>query len=461
MVLAGFDFPLGYPAGFAARLRSDTPDWRSVWKEFYARFSDEPDVARQRFAIAADINRRLSGRAFPFWGCLNANQSEYFTSTRPDGYGPSGLAEKRLAEQRAPTTQPVWKLFYPGSVGSQALLGIPHVFKLRYHPWLQAQTRVWPFETGLRALDRPGSNGWRLLLAEVYPSLIHPIIPTGKIKDAVQVETLARHFAALDETGKLSPLFAGDISLSPAARAAVEREEGWILGVTNLAASAPAEPDYLRDPKAIYRASFARIRAETDLSDLPEDLHAVAIRLIHACGMTDLIDDLAFSPDVAQAARKALSCGAAILVDTEMVAQGIILSRLSGNPVRCLLNDPAAQALAAQQGTTRSAAAVDLWTDDLEGAVVVIGNAPTALFRLLERLEEGAPRPAAVLAFPVGFVGAAESKDALIQHCGGIPYLTVRGRRGGSAMAAAALNALAGSPDEGVRETGEGQGNRI
>ncbi|MFN3075474.1 MAG: precorrin-8X methylmutase [Alphaproteobacteria bacterium] len=449
VVLAGFDFPFGYPTGFAARLRPGNPEWRSVWKEFAARFSGGQEAARERFAIAADINRRISRRAFPFWGCHQGQPPEYLTTTRPDGYGPGGLAEKRLTEERVPSTQPVWKLAYPGSVGSQALTGIPHVFKLRHHPWLQAHARVWPFETGLRALDRPHGNGWRLLMAEVYPSLIRPAVSRNEVKDAVQVEALARHFAALDEAGHLSPLFAGDLALSPAARAAVEREEGWILGVT-VSVQPPGPPKYLADPKTIYDASFARIRAEVNLSELPEDLCPVAIRLVHACGMPDLIEDLAFSADVVRAARAALDRGATILVDTEMVAQGILRGRLKDNPVRCFLNDPGTVALAERMKTTRSAAAVNQWVDFLEGAVVVIGNAPTALFRLLELLSEGVPRPAAVLAFPVGFVGAAESKEALVLHCSEVPYLTVLGRRGGSAMAAAALNALTGPVGEGM-----------
>ena len=206
-----------------------------------------------------------------------------------------------------------------------------------------------------------------------------------------------------------------------------------------------ALPDYIRDPAEIYRLSFATVRAEADLSALPAGLDAVAVRLIHACGMTDIVGDLAWDGDPAGAGRRALADGAPILVDARMVAEGIIGRRLpAGNPVLCRLSDPRAADDAIRLGITRSAAAVDLWLPDLAGAVVAIGNAPTALFRLLELLAEGAPRPAAILAFPVGFVGAAESKQALIHLASGVPYLTLRGRRGGSAMAAAAVNALAG-----------------
>ncbi|KAF0109953.1 MAG: precorrin-8X methylmutase [Rhodospirillaceae bacterium] len=197
--------------------------------------------------------------------------------------------------------------------------------------------------------------------------------------------------------------------------------------------------NYLHDAAAIYRESFARIRAETDLSGVPADLHDVAIRLVHACGMPDIVADLAWSPGVGAAARSALAHGSPILVDVEMVAHGI-LPRRYGNLVLCTLNDPAVSSLARELGTTRSAAAVSLWRERLTGAVVAIGNAPTALFHLLEGLAAGGPRPAAILGFPVGFVGAVESKEALIRQ--DVPYLTIRGRRGGSALAAAAVNAM-------------------
>lgn len=202
--------------------------------------------------------------------------------------------------------------------------------------------------------------------------------------------------------------------------------------------------DYIRDGAAIYRQSFATIRAEADLSGLPPDLAPVAVRIIHACGLVEVVQDLMFSPDVGSAARAALRAGAPILCDSEMVAHGITRARLpADNAVVCTLQDPAVPDLAKEIGNTRSAAALELWRPRLAGSVVAIGNAPTALFRLLEMLADGAPKPAAILGFPVGFVGAAESKDALAEHSYGIPFLAVRGRRGGSAMAAAAVNALA------------------
>jgi len=200
---------------------------------------------------------------------------------------------------------------------------------------------------------------------------------------------------------------------------------------------------YIRDPEEIYRESFAAIRRETDLSSVDEDLEPLALRLVHACAMPDIIGDLVSSPGAVGAGQSALENGAPILTDVEMVARGVIAKRLTkGNEVLCMLGNPKVPALAKSQSTTRSAAAVTLWPDKLEGAVVAIGNAPTALFRLLEGLAEGWPPPALILGFPVGFIGAAESKAALIDGTHDVPFVALRGRRGGSAMAAAAVNAL-------------------
>jgi precorrin-8X/cobalt-precorrin-8 methylmutase len=206
------------------------------------------------------------------------------------------------------------------------------------------------------------------------------------------------------------------------------------------------ELDYIRDGAEIYRRSFAAIRAEADLSRFPGDVARVVVRMIHACGMTDLPADVGFSPHVVRAARAALLAGAPVLCDAQMVASGITRPRLpAGNEVICTLGDPAVPALAARLATTRSAAALDLWLPRLAGAVVAIGNAPTALFRLLELLAGGAPAPAAVIGIPVGFIGAAESKQVLAAS--GLEHLVVHGRRGGSAMTVAAVNAIA-SEDE-------------
>ncbi|MGY1813005.1 precorrin-8X methylmutase [Blastococcus sp. SYSU D00820] len=199
---------------------------------------------------------------------------------------------------------------------------------------------------------------------------------------------------------------------------------------------------YEKDGAEIYRQSFATIRAEADLSRLPADVARVAVRMIHACGQVDLVDDVVFSPAVIGDARAALRAGAPVLCDAQMVASGITRRRLpADNDVVCTLGDPRTPQLAAELGTTRTAAALELWRDRLDGAVVAIGNAPTALFHLLEMVAAGAPRPAAVIGIPVGFIGAAESKEALVGS--GLEHLVVRGRRGGSAITAAAVNAIA------------------
>ncbi|MFD6392635.1 precorrin-8X methylmutase [Nocardia sp. NPDC060259] len=200
---------------------------------------------------------------------------------------------------------------------------------------------------------------------------------------------------------------------------------------------------YLTDGAEIYRRSFATIRDEADLAGFPAEIERVAVRMIHGCGQVDLAGDIAYSPGVVAAARAALHAGKPILCDANMVASGVTRKRLpADNPVLCNLADPRVPALAAQLGNTRSVAALELLRDQLDGAVVAIGNAPTALFHLLDMLDAGAPRPAAIIGIPVGFIGAAESKQALIDF-GGIEFLTVRGRRGGSAITASALNAIA------------------
>lgn len=202
--------------------------------------------------------------------------------------------------------------------------------------------------------------------------------------------------------------------------------------------------DYIRDPDAIYAASFAEIRAAADLSVFPEGDRKLAERVIHACGMPEIVDDLVIRGGPVAAGRAALQAGRPVLVDSNMTAFGVIRRLLPAeNEVICTVEDSEAYAMAQQMRTTRSAAALELWLDRLDGAVVAIGNAPTALFHLLEMLEDDAPKPAVILGFPVGFVGAAESKEALIADCpADIPFATLRGRKGGSAMAAAAVNAL-------------------
>jgi precorrin-8X/cobalt-precorrin-8 methylmutase len=202
--------------------------------------------------------------------------------------------------------------------------------------------------------------------------------------------------------------------------------------------------DYLRNGDDIYRKSFAIIRAETNLENLSDDLATVAVRLIHSCGMTDIIQDLEASSDAVKIGRNALFQGGSILCDSNMVAQGITRGRLPrNNPIICTLNNPEVPEMASQINNTRSAAALEFWRPNLAGSVIVIGNAPTALFHLLELLDEGVAKPALILGFPVGFVGAAESKMELAANSRGVAFITLHGRRGGSAIAAAAVNALA------------------
>jgi precorrin-8X/cobalt-precorrin-8 methylmutase len=202
--------------------------------------------------------------------------------------------------------------------------------------------------------------------------------------------------------------------------------------------------DYIHNGDDIYRKSFAIIRSEANLDSLPADLAHVAVRLIHACGMTDIVQEMSASPDAVQAGREALALGAPIFCDSQMVANGITRKRLpANNDIICTLNHPDVPAIAQRIHNTRSAAALDLWHPKMAGAVIAIGNAPTALFRLLELLDQGAPNPALILGFPVGFVGAAESKAELAANSRGVPFITLQGRRGGSAIAVAAVNALA------------------
>jgi precorrin-8X/cobalt-precorrin-8 methylmutase len=202
---------------------------------------------------------------------------------------------------------------------------------------------------------------------------------------------------------------------------------------------------YIRDPQLIYAQSFAIIRKEARLDHLPDDAVDIAIRVIHACGMTEVSDDLVITTDFATACKSALKASCKIFVDVEMVRHGIIARKLFQNDIICTLNDERARAFGLASQTTRSAAAVSLWRDRLQGSIAVIGNAPTALFALLEMIASGAPKPAAIVGFPVGFDGAAESKEQLLAQCHGIPFAILRGRRGGSAMAAAVINALADS----------------
>jgi precorrin-8X/cobalt-precorrin-8 methylmutase len=434
-MLAGFDFPFGYPRGLSQAIRPGG-DWRDVWARIADLVVEGPGNVSNRFHAAARLNALFPGDG-PFWGNGLKTDIPGLPRKKPGGWGDTLPANRRPSDTAAKGAQEVWKLSGAGSVGSQALTGIAALHRLR----ARHAFRVWPFE------EHEAGH----VLAEVYPSLV-PVSPgPGQVKDEAQVTTLARAFAAADATGLLSEMLGA--TLSPEERS----DAGAMLGLSHVAAlrdlavtgSAllPAAPGlrYQRDPAAIYAQSFATVRAEARLTRFPPGVARIAERVIHACGMVEVADRLAYSLRAFEAGRAALDAGAPVLCDCEMVAAGVIRSRLPrGNPVVVTLNDAAVPGMAAQLATTRSAAAVDLWRDRIEGAVVAIGNAPTALFHLLERLDQGWPRPALILGFPVGFVGAAESKAELARDPRGCNFVALKGRRGGSAMAAAAVNALSG-----------------
>lgn len=439
-VLAGFDFPFGYPAGFAKAL-GDGAGWQEVWARIAAEVSDGPDNANDRFDAAARLNTLFPG-AGPFWGNGLKRDIPGLPRKLPEGYGTTLPARLRHAEAQARGAQEVWKLSGAGSVGGQALMGIAALEGLRH----RIGAAVWPFQPW---------RGEGPVLAEVFPSLTDIPHLAGRVRDAVQVESLARGLALLDAEGRLAPLLDAaerqpeDVRSHEASilglgyEALLGRAVKSGLGAMRAASGAGMRP-YERDPKAIYAQSFKTVRAEARLDRFPRGLDQVAVRLIHACGMVDVADRLAFSDGAFEAGRAALEAGAPVLCDCEMVGAGIIRRYLpAGNEVIVTLNRAEVPARAQAIGNTRSAAAVELWEPLLGGAVVAIGNAPTALFHLLELIDAGAPKPALILGFPVGFVGAAESKAELAANPRGCDFVALRGRRGGSAMASAAVNALA------------------
>ncbi|PTL83336.1 cobalamin biosynthesis protein CbiG [Vitiosangium sp. GDMCC 1.1324] len=230
-VLVGFDFALGYPEGTAAALGLEGEPWRALWNEWSRLVTDTPDNGNNRFEVASTLNARISGGAGPFWGHPRGYASANLGATRSFAYPVRGLAEKRLADARTPRAQPVWKLCGIGSVGSQTLLGIPRLRQLLEDSRLAEHISVWPFETGFALPSRSSPRG-RLILAEVYPSLLTVPSIEGFVKDQLQVEALARHFAALDADGRLAELFNPLLKLEPARLAAILEEEGWILGIT-------------------------------------------------------------------------------------------------------------------------------------------------------------------------------------------------------------------------------------
>ncbi|BCH54626.1 hypothetical protein RvVAR031_22360 [Agrobacterium vitis] len=481
-LLAGFDFAFGYPRG-TAELVTGAADWQSLWRAIAREVEDGADNANNRFALAARWNRDYFAREPRFWGRPQALDLDGLPATKPVA-PTSAPFTMRLSERHARGAKSVWQLAYAGSVGSQSLLGIARLSRfLDGHP-NRDKIAVWPFETGFTAghaekrdgafgrLDgHPGSSsgGHHVVLAEIYPSLFSLGDHENEVKDAAQVRRVAVAFAGFDTAGMLGRLFERPHMLSDEEIDVTTQEEGWVLGIghedlvmDDLAVTGAELPsgepddatedvmqipvlDYIRQPAEIYRQSFEIIRREANLDRFPAVMQPLVIRLIHACGMIDLADNIVFSQGAFEAGAKALAAGAPILCDAEMVRHGIIRSLLPAeNEVVCLINDVRVRPLAAWAGNTRSAAQVNLWAGQLEGAVVAIGNAPTALFRLLELLDQGAPKPALILGLPVGFVGAAESKAELAANSRGVPFIAVQGRRGGSAMASAAVNALAG-----------------
>ena len=498
-LLIGFDFPFGYPTGVARHVTGHD-NALTLWRWIAARFKDHADNRNNRFAVAEEINRLYPGTG-PFWGRpAKWNHPDIPTTEKArtrTGHPP----ERRLADTRAKGAKTVWQLAYAGSVGSQVLTGLPHVLALRDDPELAPDTAIWPFETGLATPTA------KIVLAEIYPSLIPPdlsetVKDAGQVRavadwlsgldrdnalepmfagpsdatvaqrsrivaeeawilglDAPLLRSVGTAPKELPQAGALpaspvaptptAPAVAMDVNPNVARRTAVTaqasetaEEEPALHQVPTSARTARLR--YERDPAQIYRQSFATVEAEARLDHIPDNLRPVAIRLVHACGMPDITARLAWSDDLANSARRALAAGAPILCDCEAVAAMVIRNRLpAANPVHCTLNAPETPGLAAEFANTRSAAALHLWQDHIAGSIVAIGNAPTALFHLLELLDQGWPRPAAILGLPVGFVGAAESKAELANNPRGTPFLTLRGRRGGSAMAAAAVNALA------------------
>lgn len=433
-VLAGCDFPFGLPRG-AAKIIAGRARWDALWKMLAKEVEDRPDNSNNRFALASRLNVEF-GAGGPFWGHPHNHRHEALFPKRParaDAYVPL----RRHTEERIRTTKTAWQLYGNGSVGGQALLGIAFLQRLITHRSLRDRVSVWPFQTDD---ERP------IVLTEIYPSLLKIEKQTGVPHDRTQVTTLARYFSEWDAAGTFGEAFALPEISDARMRKDIVTEEGFILGVgcerpPLKSHSASKAFSYIRDPAEITRRSFEIIAKEAKLSSLPPDIRPVAARIVHACGMPDVISDLAFSNRAGSIGRAALGRGAPILCDVRMVASGVMTRRLDQrNKVHVALDEKRAKTLAEQGGQTRSAAGMELAINRLKDAIVVIGNAPTALFRLLELVAAGSHRPALVLGFPVGFVGAAESKAALAES--GLPFITLNGRRGGSAMAAAALNAL-------------------
>ncbi len=432
----GFDFAFGYPAGAAARI-GGRANWEAVWGKMAELIVDDEHNVTNTYEIAGQLNQTAFDglTSGPFWGHPYQHAERYagLEPTKPRHVFGS-LSEFRHAERAHKGAKSLWQMAGAGVVAAQSMTGMKHLQSLRNDPQFADNIAVWPFETHFADdLTRP------VTIAEIYPAIFDVQPEENEVMDAAQVRVVAQEFSEADEAGRFSACLEFPKDQSAGIRSVLEQEEGWIVS----APQARVEAQYLRDPAQIYTKSFDTIVKEADLTRVPNQMRDIAIRLIHSCGMVDIVDDLAFSQDCVQAGAAALSEGSAIICDVEMVRHGIIQSNLeAGNEVLCAVAKDEARTHALEIGNTRSAAAMDLLKSMLGGSIVVIGNAPTALFRLLELMDSGAEKPGLIIGMPVGFVGAMESKEALIADSRGVPYISVRGRRGGSAMASATLNAL-------------------
>ena len=447
-LIAGFDFAFGYPFGAAERI-GGKGSWEALWASLSERIDDSPDNKSNAFEVAGRINEESFGpSAGPFWGHPFQHSGRYDGLTlKKTRRAMKDVPEFRRVERIAKGAKSVWQLAFSGAVGKQTMLGMAYLERLRRDPAIADYVAVWPFETHfVDDLKKP------VVIAEIYPSLFPIEKGLHEHKDAAQVITVAERFAHLDAEGEFGA-FLDAPEMIAEERAIVENEEGWIVGaghdlaakITPPKRTIPDRLHYVREPDAIYRQSFEMIGEVAELADVPEAVRPVATRIVHACGMPEIVASLRYSDDIADAVGNALAGGADIYCDVETLRHGVMKHLLpDGCALHCAVSAPETAEYAKREKMTRSAAQVDLWGDRLAGQIVAIGNAPTTLFRLLERIDAGAARPAAIIAFPVGFVGAAESKDELADNPRGVPFITLTGRWGGTAMAQAAVNGLAG-----------------
>jgi precorrin-8X/cobalt-precorrin-8 methylmutase len=445
----GFDFAFGYPRG-SARQMTGEDNWRKLWSVLAQRIEDMPDNKSNRFEVADYFNQMSFKGQGPFWGTPPGRKYHSLSAYKPKYELP--VPEHRLVDDVAKVTSTVWQIFYTGSVGGQSLLGIPSVYRLMRDPRFTDHVAIWPFETDFqRLIDRK-----LITVAEIYPSLLAAEQkPDETCKDEAQVRAMAHEYAGLDGRSEFESYLTAPDGISASERAILVREEGWIVGVRKKDAAATTNqggeakspvampstsPTYETDPQKIYQKSFDIIESEADLGRFDAQQAEVAKRMIHACGMVEVATKIEFSKEAIAAGIKAIQAGRNVICDVSMVQRGLLAKALThGNETLCFLDQVTPDM---KQGTTKSAAAMSLAKQKYEGGVVVIGNAPTALFQLLEDIKAGGAKPALIIGVPVGFVGAVESKQALAQAETGVPFITLHGRIGGSAIASAAFNAL-------------------